>query len=316
MRGTGGRRGVLGIDRLPRSPDRADPSDAALRAEARRRRSADGPRVRRGAGVQRGARHRAASWRRCAPKPTGRRATCWRSTAARTIPRRWPGPRSAATTRFEIVEIDACPNDWAGKVHAVYAGVTRSRGAADADFLLFADADTLFSPGCIALGAGADARTQARSAEPPQHADPRHLVRARRADRRGARADAAFSADAGERRSTAAAARSPTASSCCFAAMPTMRSADTRPSRTRCSRTWRSRGASTTAHARSASSSPTASSIAGCTPTGRSSGAAGSGSTRRPPAGARSGSRRGAPAAGGSARCCRSGRWPRSRWAR
>ena len=52
--------------------------------------------------------------------------------------------------RFEIVEIDACPSDWAGKVHAVHAGVTRSRGAADADFLLFADADTLFSPGCIA----------------------------------------------------------------------------------------------------------------------------------------------------------------------
>ncbi len=35
-------------------------------------------------------------------------------------------------------------------MHAVHAGVTRSRGAADADFLLFADADTLFSPGCIA----------------------------------------------------------------------------------------------------------------------------------------------------------------------
>ena len=52
--------------------------------------------------------------------------------------------------RFEIVEIDACPDDWAGKVHAVHAGVTRSRGAADAEYLLFADADTLFSPGCIA----------------------------------------------------------------------------------------------------------------------------------------------------------------------
>ena len=56
----------------------------------------------------------------------------------------------AGDERFEIVEIDACPSDWAGKVHAVHAGVTRSRGAADADFLLFADADTLFSPGCIA----------------------------------------------------------------------------------------------------------------------------------------------------------------------
>jgi cellulose synthase/poly-beta-1,6-N-acetylglucosamine synthase-like glycosyltransferase len=52
--------------------------------------------------------------------------------------------------RFEIVEIDTCPNDWAGKVHAVHAGVTRSRGAVDAEYLLFADADTLFAPGCIA----------------------------------------------------------------------------------------------------------------------------------------------------------------------
>ena len=52
--------------------------------------------------------------------------------------------------RFEIVEIDVCPDDWVGKVHAVHAGFTRSRGAADADYLLFADADTLFSRGCIA----------------------------------------------------------------------------------------------------------------------------------------------------------------------
>jgi chlorobactene glucosyltransferase len=52
--------------------------------------------------------------------------------------------------RFEIVEIDSCPADWAGKVHAAHSGVTRSRGAADAQFLLFADADTTFSPGCVA----------------------------------------------------------------------------------------------------------------------------------------------------------------------
>ncbi len=52
--------------------------------------------------------------------------------------------------RFEIVDIDACPADWAGKVHAVHAGVTRSQGAAQAEYLLFADADTVFSPGCIA----------------------------------------------------------------------------------------------------------------------------------------------------------------------
>lgn len=51
--------------------------------------------------------------------------------------------------RFEIVEIDACPDGWAGKVNAVHNGVTRSRAAAEADFLLFADADTVFTPGCI-----------------------------------------------------------------------------------------------------------------------------------------------------------------------
>lgn len=56
----------------------------------------------------------------------------------------------AGDPRFEIVEVDACPHDWAGKVHAVHAGVTRSRTAAAADFLLFADADTEFAPGCIA----------------------------------------------------------------------------------------------------------------------------------------------------------------------
>jgi cellulose synthase/poly-beta-1,6-N-acetylglucosamine synthase-like glycosyltransferase len=52
--------------------------------------------------------------------------------------------------RFEIVEIENCPDDWAGKVNAVHAGVVRSGAAAQAEFLLFADADTLFSPGCIA----------------------------------------------------------------------------------------------------------------------------------------------------------------------
>lgn len=56
----------------------------------------------------------------------------------------------AGDDRFEIVEIDSCPADWAGKVHALHDGVTRSRGAVDAEFLLFADADTVFSPGCIA----------------------------------------------------------------------------------------------------------------------------------------------------------------------
>ena len=56
----------------------------------------------------------------------------------------------AGDGRFEIVEIDACPPGWAGKTHAVHAGVTRSQAARDAEYLLFADADTVFEPGCIA----------------------------------------------------------------------------------------------------------------------------------------------------------------------
>ena len=56
----------------------------------------------------------------------------------------------AGDARFEIVEIDLCPADWAGKVHAVHSGVTRSRGAQNAEYLLFVDADTVFEPGCIA----------------------------------------------------------------------------------------------------------------------------------------------------------------------
>ena len=52
--------------------------------------------------------------------------------------------------RFAIVEIDACPDDWAGKVHAVFQGMTRSPAAAAAQYLLFVDADTLLAPDCIA----------------------------------------------------------------------------------------------------------------------------------------------------------------------
>lgn len=57
--------------------------------------------------------------------------------------------RIGGDARFEIVEIDACPDGWAGKVHAARAGVERSRGAADADLLVFTDADCAFHPGCL-----------------------------------------------------------------------------------------------------------------------------------------------------------------------
>ncbi len=51
--------------------------------------------------------------------------------------------------RFEIIEIDACPPDWAGKVHAVWTGVSQSLAARDADLLLFTDADTEFHPALV-----------------------------------------------------------------------------------------------------------------------------------------------------------------------
>jgi len=51
--------------------------------------------------------------------------------------------------RFEIVLIDACPEDWAGKTHAAWSGLRRSVAASDADMLLFTDADTQFDPVCV-----------------------------------------------------------------------------------------------------------------------------------------------------------------------
>ncbi|MBL8761580.1 MAG: glycosyltransferase [Phycisphaerae bacterium] len=51
--------------------------------------------------------------------------------------------------RFTIVEITACPDDWAGKVHAIHSAVTRAEQARRADVLIFADADTTFAPDCV-----------------------------------------------------------------------------------------------------------------------------------------------------------------------
>ncbi len=56
----------------------------------------------------------------------------------------------AGDERFEVVEIDSCPVNWSGKVHAVHEAMTRSGVAGESEYLIFADADTLFSPGCIA----------------------------------------------------------------------------------------------------------------------------------------------------------------------
>lgn len=47
--------------------------------------------------------------------------------------------------RFAVVRIDECPAGWSGKVHAAYRGV-HDGDALNSDYILFADADTLFDP--------------------------------------------------------------------------------------------------------------------------------------------------------------------------
>ncbi len=51
--------------------------------------------------------------------------------------------------RFEVFEITECPDDWAGKVNALWTALHRSAHAKAAEFLIFADADTTFHPGCV-----------------------------------------------------------------------------------------------------------------------------------------------------------------------
>lgn len=51
--------------------------------------------------------------------------------------------------RFEIIEIESCPDDWAGKVHAAHQGYERSEHARLADALIFTDADTWLDPACV-----------------------------------------------------------------------------------------------------------------------------------------------------------------------
>lgn len=50
---------------------------------------------------------------------------------------------------LEILTLDHCPPDWAGKTHALWRGVRDSKGAAGADLLCFADADTVLDPLCL-----------------------------------------------------------------------------------------------------------------------------------------------------------------------
>lgn len=51
--------------------------------------------------------------------------------------------------RFHLHEVKACPDDWAGKVHAIWSAVQGAEAARRADYLLFADADTIFDPRCV-----------------------------------------------------------------------------------------------------------------------------------------------------------------------
>lgn len=56
---------------------------------------------------------------------------------------------AAGDARFEVIEITSCPEQWAGKVHALWTGVNGSESAKAAEILLFADADTTFSASCV-----------------------------------------------------------------------------------------------------------------------------------------------------------------------
>jgi len=55
----------------------------------------------------------------------------------------------ADDSRFEIIEVTHCPQEWAGKVHAAHCGFTQSSHAMQAELLLFTDADTWLDPSCI-----------------------------------------------------------------------------------------------------------------------------------------------------------------------
>lgn len=56
--------------------------------------------------------------------------------------------------RVEIYENHECPEDWAGKPHALWRGLQDCRGADGAEFLLFLDADTEVAPNCLEHAVG------------------------------------------------------------------------------------------------------------------------------------------------------------------
>ncbi len=60
----------------------------------------------------------------------------------------------AGDPRFGIFEIDHCPEDWAGKVHAIWSTVTTHTLASGADLLLFVDADAQLHPEVVRASVG------------------------------------------------------------------------------------------------------------------------------------------------------------------
>ena len=77
-------------------------------------------------------------------------ASCRSTSGSRSLrPRSLHGSNLRAVigddSRFEIVVIEECPEDWAGKCNAAAAGARRATG----DYLVFTDADTEFDPDLI-----------------------------------------------------------------------------------------------------------------------------------------------------------------------
>jgi cellulose synthase/poly-beta-1,6-N-acetylglucosamine synthase-like glycosyltransferase len=120
------------------------------------------------------------------------------SIAVQTRPRPLSAPAPPATIASNSSRIDSCPDDWAGQGARCHAGVTRSVGARDAEYLLFADADTVFEPGCIAASL-ALMRERKLDLLSLLSTDTGLVVRAHRANGRSVRVDAAVSVDARQR---------------------------------------------------------------------------------------------------------------------
>lgn len=57
--------------------------------------------------------------------------------------------RAIDDERVTIVTIDECPDDWAGKTHALWRAVQDTDVLETSQRLLFADADTAFEPDCV-----------------------------------------------------------------------------------------------------------------------------------------------------------------------